>query len=185
LTSTTIASTTFLARPLLFYYRKQSPWLSLFDQWFVERAEDFDIHHGNGPEDAEQYNQALGLPLKEMKLNKDHVERRMRIAATDRGEIHRLMNSCDWAGQATLLTHDREAATLVDGQYLRDPDTVGFFKLVLQRTDEIQGTYFTDFTSASTYTASEPKNYPPSAQLVHQRRLRRTRGRLQRVTWVQ
>lgn len=173
----------FLARSMLFDYSGRSPREVGLDHWKSPMVEYLNLHYGVGDksdEDISLYQRTFAGPLKEMMLDKDHVEHRMTLAAArptyPTGAIYRLTDQCDWPSLASILIKDRELAVVL---YSQKPLKSHFYddnirKIVLRNIDEVRDKYFTELSSASTYTISKrakelsvkrTTGQPPSSEL--------------------
>ncbi|KAL1871618.1 hypothetical protein Daus18300_004618 [Diaporthe australafricana] len=100
-------------------------------------------------------------PLEEMMLNRQHVEKRLRMAAAGpsypTGEIHRLVDQCDWPNLAAAIVNDREIAAVLFRSKPLDPqfweDRIG--KMALWRIDDLRDKYFAELSSPTTYTLTK------------------------------
>lgn len=115
---------------------------------------------GSVDEDFRLYQQTIVSPIREMMLNREHVERRLRAAARGSthpaGEVHRMIDQCDWPNLALALVNDRElAATLFGAKQLNE----GFWKpqtgkLALEEIDSTRDKYFSELSTPTKYTLS-------------------------------
>lgn len=115
---------------------------------------------GSVDEDFKLYQQTIVCPIREMMLDREHVERRLRAAARGpahpAGEVHRMIDECDWPNLAVALVNDRElAATLFGAKQLNE----GFWKpqtgkLALEKIDSMRDKYFTELSTPTKYTLS-------------------------------
>ncbi|KAJ0110252.1 hypothetical protein J7T55_000685 [Diaporthe amygdali] len=133
---------------------------SLWASMLVGVIDDFRDDANTLGKDFKVYQDVFVRPLKEMMLNQDHVEKRLRLAAArptySTGEIHRLIDQCDWPNLAAAVFHDRELAVVVFGARPLDPKVwephIG--KTALQRIDELRDKYFSELLTPTTYTIS-------------------------------
>ncbi|KAK7718114.1 hypothetical protein SLS63_010499 [Diaporthe eres] len=133
------------------------------ESWVSSHVETLDRHYSTGDKvdkDNKLYQQTVAIPIKEMMLDQEHVEKRIRIAAAQpypTGEIYRLIDECDWANLAAMLIDDRKLAVTLYGQRPLDPKSYNdnISKIVLRKMDEIRDKYFTDLSSASRYATSK------------------------------
>lgn len=115
---------------------------------------------GSVDEDFRLYQQTIVCPIREMMLDREHVERRLRAAARGSthpaGEFHRMIDECDWPSLALALVNDRKlAATLFGAKQLNE----GFWKpetgkLALEKIDSMRDKYFTELSTPTKYTLS-------------------------------
>lgn len=116
---------------------------------------------GSVDEDFRRHQQTFVRPLKEMMLNQDHVERRVRAAAAGSthptGEIHLLIDQCDWQNLAASVVHDRELAVALFDAKPINPEiwSATFGKSVMQLIDGIRDKYFTELSTPTKYTLSK------------------------------
>ncbi|KAI3401518.1 hypothetical protein diail_10952 [Diaporthe ilicicola] len=107
------------------------------------------------------YNQSSLRPLREMMLSRDHVEKRLGTAAAGpsypTGEIHRLVDQCDWQSLAAAVFNDRETAAVVFRPRPLDPkfwgDRIG--KTVLRKIDDTKDKYFAELSGPTTHTLTK------------------------------
>lgn len=136
-------------------------------KWPASIVESIDnIHNGTGKvdEDFRIYQRAFARPVKEMMLDPDNVERRLRIAATGSthptGEIDRFIDECDWHSLAAALLSDRElVAAIFDARHL-NPDhklwkSPTFGPSVLQKINSVRDRYFTRLSAPTSYALSK------------------------------
>lgn len=153
----------FLATSILLDYAGHSPREAGLESWVSSHVETLDKHYSTGDKvdkDNKLYQQTVAIPIKEMMLDQEHVEKRIRIAAAQpypTGEIYRLIDECDWANLAAMLIDDRKLAVTLYGQRPLDPKSYNdnISKIVLRKMDEIRDRYFTDLSSASRYATSK------------------------------
>lgn len=153
----------FFATSILLDYAGHSPREAGLEPWVVRHVETLNKHHSTGEitdQDIKLYQQTFASPIREMMLDQDHVEKRIRIAVAQpypTGEIYRLIDECDWANLAAMLIDDRALAVTLYGQKPLDPKSYNdnIAKIVLRKMDEIRDRYFTDLSTASTYTTSK------------------------------
>ncbi|KAG6355608.1 hypothetical protein INS49_003570 [Diaporthe citri] len=153
----------FFATSILLDYAGHSPREAGLGSWVSKHLETLNKHHSTGEKsdkDIKLYQKTFASPKKEMMLDQDHVERRLRIAAAQpypTGEIFRLIDECDWASLAAMLIDDRKLAVTLYSQKPLDPKSYNdnISKIVLRKMDEIKDKYFTDLSRASTYTTSK------------------------------
>jgi hypothetical protein len=108
----------------------------------------------------ELYLQVITTPIKEMMLDQNNIEKRIRIAAAQQyptGEIYRLIDECDWPNLATMLVEDRRLAVTLRDQQSVDPtfDIGQISKLALREMDETRDRYFSELSRPFTYTTSK------------------------------
>ncbi|KAG6363827.1 hypothetical protein INS49_008930 [Diaporthe citri] len=121
-----------------------------------------DVGSGTGRIDEEfsLYQQTFVRPLKEMMLNRDHVEGRIRAASAGSthpaGEIHRMIDQCDWPNLAAAVVSDRELAATLFGakQVNKDIWSPQFGRSVLQKVDDTRDKYFAQLSTTTKYTLS-------------------------------
>ncbi|KAI3392078.1 hypothetical protein diail_6184 [Diaporthe ilicicola] len=155
----------FLATSILLDYTGHSLQEAGFDSWVSSQIETLDVHQKTAEEskkdlDIKLYRQTVATPIKELMLDQDHVERRIRIAAAKpypTGEIYRLIDECNWSALAMMLIRDRELAVTLYSQKPLDPNSYNdnIAKTVFRKMDEIRDRYFTELPSPSTYTTSK------------------------------
>lgn len=154
---------TFLAASISLDYAGHSPRELGLDSWVSGKIEALDNHRKTGEESIKNikiYRQTIATPIKEMMLDQDHVERRIRIAAAEpypTGEIYGLIDECDWSTLAMMLIRDRELAVTLYSQKPLDPKSYNdnIAKTVLRKIDEIRDKYFTELLGVSTFTTSK------------------------------
>lgn len=116
---------------------------------------------GRIDEDFTLYQLTFVRPLKEMMLNQDHVERRLRIAATGSthpaGEIYRLVDQCDWPNLAAAVLNDRALAETLFGskQFNKNIWSPQFGRYVVQKIDDTRDKYFAELSTSTKYTLSK------------------------------
>jgi hypothetical protein len=113
----------------------------------VPRAKDDNISD-------EIYQNYVVFPLEEMMLNRNHVENKLRTAFARQGQpgsdIQPLIDRCDWAKLAAVLTSDRELVAK-----LKEPMPIPeLCERILQGINQVQAKYFTELKSPSTFTIS-------------------------------
>ena len=133
-------------------------------QWFSDRIATIEKHYSatdKSDTDADSYEKTVVQPLEELMLNRYHVEKRMRTAATvpsyPTGDVHRLIDQCDWKDLAATLANDRELAVTL---FSAEPVEPGLWddntsKLALRLIDDIQGKYYARISSPSLYVANK------------------------------
>lgn len=142
------------------YTGKQIPELHDWATRLVRRIDNITSGIGSVDEDFRLYQQTVVRPIKEMMLNREHVERRLRAAARGSthpaGEVHRMIDECDWPNLALALVNDRElAATLFGARQLNDGFwSPQFGKLVLHKIDSMRDKYFSELSTPTKYTLS-------------------------------
>lgn len=115
---------------------------------------------GGGEEDFRVYHRMFVRPVREMMLDQDHVETRLRAAATGSahpaGEIYRLIDECEWQSLAAYLVNDRRLAVTLFGarQVNKDFWSAQFGKNVLRLIDGVRDKYFTELETWEKYTLS-------------------------------
>jgi hypothetical protein len=152
----------FLATSILLDYTGHSPQEAGLESWVSGKIETLNDYRktGNSDHNTKMYQQTVAIPIKELMLDQDHVERRIRIAAAEpyaTGEIYRLIDKCDWSTLAMMLVNDRELAVTLYGQKPLDPNSYNenVAKNVLRKMDEIKDRYFAELLSPSTYAISK------------------------------
>lgn len=148
------------------------------DIWLPNCLETMDSHYSAADKsetDFDFYKHFVTKALKELMLNQEFVEKRLRIAAANNpiGDIYSLIDKCDWLSLAAMLIGDRELAKALFGGRPLDPRLYNddVLKMVLREIDKIKSKYFTDLSSPSIYTISKhAKNLSPkkAAQAVRQ-----------------
>lgn len=181
-----MGSRTLLLTNIAHYQRSSGAWLMvdytgkpagrLYD-WASGLVELIDNVSSSGvgsiDEDFKQYQRTFVRPLKEMMLNHDHIETRLRAAATGSthpaGEIFRLIDQCDWTNLAAAVVNDRKlAVTLFGAKQLNNGCwSLQFGKLVLQKIDRIGGKYFTELSTPSRYTLSKRARVLSAKKAAH------------------
>lgn len=115
---------------------------------------------GDGEEDFRVYHQMFVRPVREMMLDQDHVEKRLRAASTGSshpaGEIYRLIDECEWQSLAAHVVNDRRLAVTLFGarQVNKDFWSAQFGKNVLRLIDGVSDKYFTELETWEKYTLS-------------------------------
>lgn len=115
---------------------------------------------GSVGEDFRAYQRMFVRPVREMMLDQNHVERRLRYAsagsAHPAGEIHRLIDECEWQNLAAFLYNDRRLAVTLFGarQVNKDFWSVQFGESVLRLIDGIKDKYFVELETEEKYTLS-------------------------------
>jgi hypothetical protein len=98
------------------------------------------------------YSQAVDLAVRELELDPEHVQTKIRVAAERKGEpgsdIQRLTDHCDWTRLAEALVKDRMMA----GKLFRD-DRKSYDK-VIRGINHIQRRYFDSLTNLSLFVIS-------------------------------
>lgn len=143
----------FLARSILLDYAGHSPRETGFDSWVSDRVQMLELYErtvwrSNKNSDIKMYQQAITTPIRELMLDQDHVERRLRIATAEpypTGEIYRLIDECDWSTLAMMLIRDRELAVTLYSHKSLDPDSYNdnISNAVFRKMDKIRDRYFT------------------------------------------
>lgn len=128
--------------------------------WLMDRCEKIDKHYSSAEKSEKEnrlYQQMVALPLKEMMLDQEYVEARLKIAALGDGYIRRLIDQRDWPKLANALVKDRELALTLFNQKPLYENVFNDAKrqLVLRNLDEIQRRYFVELTNPTTYTISK------------------------------
>lgn len=110
---------------------------------------------GSLGEDFRVYQRMFARPVREMMLDQDHVERRLRYASA--GEIHRLIDECEWQNLAAYVYNDRRlAVTLFSARQVnKDFWSVQFGKSVLRQIDGIRDKYFAELETEDKYTLTK------------------------------
>lgn len=127
----------------------------------VKTIDDVGSGVGNIDQDFRLYQQTFVRPLKEMMLSHDHVERRLRAASAGsrhpEGEIHRLIDQCDWPNLAAAVVNDRELAVTLFGakQVNKEIWSPQFRRSVLQHIEGIRDKYFAELSTPTKYTLSK------------------------------
>lgn len=115
---------------------------------------------GNLDEDFRVYHRMFVRPVREMMLDQDHVETRLRAAAAGSshpaGEIYRLIDECEWQALAAQVVNDRRLAVTLFGarQVNKDFWSAQFGKSVLRLIDGVRDKYFTELETWEKYTLS-------------------------------
>lgn len=115
---------------------------------------------GGGEEDFRVYHRMFVRPVREMMLDQDHVETRLRAASTGSshpaGEIYRLIDECEWQALAAHVVNDRRLAVTLFGarQVNKDFWSAQFGKNVLRLIDGVRNKYFTELETWEKYTLS-------------------------------
>lgn len=115
---------------------------------------------GNLDEDFRVYHRMFVRPVREMMLDQDHIETRLRAAsvgsAHPAGEIHRLIDECEWQALAAHLVNDRRLAVTLFGarQVNKDFWSAQFGENVLKLIDGVRDKYFTELETWEKYTLS-------------------------------
>lgn len=136
---------------------KRYPWASDL----VKRIDEVGSGVSSFDQDFKRHQQTFVRPLKEMMLNQDHVERRVRAAAAGSthptGEIHLLIDQCDWQNLAASVVNDRELAVALFDATPIIPEcwSAEFGKSVMLLIDGIRDKYFTELSTPTEYTLSK------------------------------
>lgn len=128
---------------------------------YVTILDEFRCGEGAVEANIRIYRKISRHPLKEMMLNRHHVEKRLRMAAAGpsypTGEIHRLIDQSDWPNLAASVVNDREMALVVFGSKPLDPDfwEDRISKIALRSIDDLRDKYFAELSSQTTYTLTK------------------------------
>jgi len=101
----------------------------------------------------EQYRNHVIFPLEESKLDRAHVENKLRAVAARRGrpgsDIQPLIDACDWTKLAAALTSDRDIVTKLTQ---RSATFAEASEKILAGINRVQNKYFTSLSGPSTFT---------------------------------
>lgn len=105
------------------------------------------------------YNMMVVLPLREMMLDRRHVQSILRTIATSEGhpgQVKQLVDQRDWQGLASTIIKDRQLAldffTHIRPMSVTFMPTAGFSAEVLRGLDKVQNMYFAALSSPSVFT---------------------------------
>jgi len=100
-----------------------------------------------------EYRDHVVFPLEESILDRSHVENKLRAVAARQGrpgsDIQRLIDACDWAKLAAVLTNDRDIILRLTQ---RSACPAEISKKILAGINRVQNKYFTSLSSPSTFT---------------------------------
>ncbi len=115
----------------------------------------------------EEYREHVVFPLEESKLDRAHVERKLRAVAARRGcpgsDIQPLIDARDWAKLAAVLTSDQEIILKLTQ---RSVCPVGISEKILTGINRIQNKYFASLSGPSTFTLAST-GYQTSPSPLH------------------
>ncbi|KAJ2997763.1 hypothetical protein NUW58_g549 [Xylaria curta] len=133
----------FLTNDLLKDYAAQpyqpTQWVSLQ----AELVQQHSIKAGSDESyDDTEYQARIVVPLEELILNQEHVERRVRYAESG-GYIQHLINQRDWINLATALKDDRDLAKSLSGGHSFYPHALDVItrRIVLRGIDKVESTH--------------------------------------------
>ncbi|KAH8782663.1 hypothetical protein F5883DRAFT_536715 [Diaporthe sp. PMI_573] len=124
-------------------------------------------------EDFRLYQHIFVRTVREMMLDQDHVEKRLRAASAGSshpaGEIHRLIDQCEWQDLAASVVNDRRLAVTLFGakQVNRDFWSAQFGRTVLQQIDGVRDRYFTELSTPTKYTLSKRARDLSAKKVAH------------------